>query len=60
MPQLWTKICEIRQNFKDDLRRFCEIFLNIDHFGAPPIESTFFFLFFFFFNEEACENQNSV
>ena len=26
---LWTKICEIRQNFKGDLTKFCEIFLNI-------------------------------
>ena len=27
--KLWTKICEIRQNFKGDLTKFCEIFLNI-------------------------------
>ena len=27
--QLWTKICEIRQNFKGDLTKFCEIFINI-------------------------------
>ena len=27
--KLWTKICEIRQNFKWDLTKFCEIFLNI-------------------------------
>ena len=26
--KLWTKICEIRQNFKGDLTKFCEIFLN--------------------------------
>ena len=24
--KLWTKICEIRQNFKGDLTKFCEIF----------------------------------
>ena len=27
--KLWTKICEIRTNFKGDLTKFCEIFLNI-------------------------------
>ena len=27
--KLWTKICEIRQNFKEDLTKFCETFLNI-------------------------------
>ena len=27
--KLWTKICEIRQNFQGDLIKFCEIFLNI-------------------------------
>ena len=27
--KLWIKICEIRQNFKGDLTKFCEIFLNI-------------------------------
>ena len=27
--KLWTKICEIRQNFMGDLTKFCEIFLNI-------------------------------
>ena len=27
--KLWTKICEIRQKFKRDLTKFCEIFLNI-------------------------------
>ena len=27
--KLWTKICEIRQKFKGDLTKFCEIFLNI-------------------------------
>ena len=26
---LWTKICEIRQNIEGDLTKFCEIFLNI-------------------------------
>ena len=32
--KLWTKICEIRQNFKGDLTKFCEIFLNIT--STPP------------------------
>ena len=27
--KLWTKICEIRQNLKGDLTKFCEIFLSI-------------------------------
>ena len=27
--KLWTKICEIRQNFTGDLTKFCEIFFNI-------------------------------
>ena len=27
--KLWTKIYETRQNFKGDLTKFCEIFLNI-------------------------------
>ena len=27
--KLWTRICEIRQNFKGDSINFCEIFLNI-------------------------------
>ena len=27
--KLWTKSCEMRQNFKGDLTKFCEIFLNI-------------------------------
>ena len=26
--KLWTKICEIRQNFKGDSTEFCEISLN--------------------------------
>ena len=26
--KLWTKICEIRQNTKGDLTKFCEIFLK--------------------------------
>ena len=27
--KLWTKICEIRQNFKGDLTKYCEVFLYI-------------------------------
>ena len=27
--KLWTKICEIRQNFKGDLTKICKIFVNI-------------------------------
>ena len=27
--KLWTEICEIRQNFKWDLIKFCEIFIKI-------------------------------
>ena len=27
--KLWTKTCEIRQKFKGDMTKFCEIFLNI-------------------------------
>ena len=27
--KLWTKMCEIRQNFKRDLIKFCEIFTKI-------------------------------
>ena len=39
--KLWTKICETRQNFKGDLTKFCEIFLNIT--GASQIQSKVFF-----------------
>ena len=34
--KLWIKICEIRQTFKGDLIKFCEIFLNIT-FELPNI-----------------------
>ena len=27
--KLWTKFCEIRQNFMGDLTKFCEVFFNI-------------------------------
>ena len=27
--KLWTEICEINQNFKEDLIKFCEIFTKI-------------------------------
>ena len=48
--KLWTKICEIRQNFKGDLTKFCEIFLNITlELPQYSLKSSFFFFFFFFF-----------
>ena len=43
--KLWTKICEIRQNFKGDLTKFCEIFSNIT-FELPQYILVFFFFFF--------------
>ena len=42
--KLWTKICEIRQNFKGDLTKFCEIFLNITlEFPQYSLKSLFSF-----------------
>ena len=53
--KLWTKICEIRQNFKGDLTKFCEIFLNITlEFPQYSLKCLFFFM------QEACENHNNV
>ena len=43
--KLWTKICEIRQNFKGDLTKFCEIFLNIT-LEFPQYTSKVLFFFF--------------
>ena len=41
--KLWTKICEIRQNFKGDLTKFCEVFLNITmEFPQYNLKSFFF------------------
>ena len=37
----WTKICEVRQNFKGDLTKFCEIFLNIT-LQLPKYSLSFF------------------
>ena len=31
----WPEICEIRQFFKGDSIKFCEVFYK-NHFGAPP------------------------
>ena len=42
--KLWTKICEIRQNFKGDLTKFCEIFLNIT-LELPQYSLNSFFFF---------------
>ena len=43
--KLWTKICEIRQNFKGDTTKFCEIFLNITlELPQYSLKSFFFFL----------------
>ena len=53
--KLWTKICGIRQHFKGDLTKFCEIFLNI------TLELPEYNLKYFFFScKKACENHNSV
>ena len=52
--KLWIKICEIRQNTKGDLTKFCEIFLNITLvFPQYSLKSSFFM-------REVCENHNSV
>ena len=40
--KLWTKICEMSQNFKWDLTKFCEIFLNIT-LGLPQYSLKSFF-----------------
>ena len=42
--KLWTKICEIRQNVKEDLTKFCEIFLNIT-LGLPQYSLKSFFFY---------------
>ena len=44
--KLWTKVCEIRQNFKRDLTKFCEVFLN-NTLGLPQYCLKSFFFFFF-------------
>ena len=47
--KLWTKICEIRQNFKGDLTKLYEIFLYITmEFPKYSLKSFFFFFFLFF------------
>ena len=40
--KLWTKIYEIRQNYKGVLTKFCEIFLNIT-LELPKYRIVFFF-----------------
>ena len=40
--KLWTKICEVRQNFKGDLTKFCEIFLNTLELPPYSLKSSFF------------------
>ena len=42
--KLWTKICEIRQNFKEDLTNFCEIILNIN-LELPQYSLKLFFFY---------------
>ena len=41
--KLWTKICEISQNFKRDFTKFLEIFINIT-LGLPQYSLIIFFL----------------
>ena len=52
--KLWTKICEIRQNVKGDLTKFCEIFLKI------TLDLPQYSLKSLFFMQEDCEKHNSV
>ena len=56
---LWTKICEIRQNFKGDLTKFCEIFLN-STLELPQYCLKSFFFFFFFHVRSLCKPQQCV
>ena len=41
--KLWTEICEINQNFKGDLIKFCEIFTKITLELPPNNQKSFYF-----------------
>ena len=63
--KLWTIFCEIRQNFKGDLTKFCEIFLNITlELLQYSLKSLFFngvrFMFIFFIKSVVKWSKNSL
>ena len=52
--KLWTEICEINQNFKGDLIKFCEIFTK-NTLGLPQNNQEAFILM-----KETCDKHNKV
>ena len=57
--KLWTKICKIRQNFKGDLTKFCEIFFFFSCKGLRKPQQCVIYVYFFI-NSVVKWSENSV